>query len=67
MISKGEHEMVGLYNKSGVEIGVITANQQETVFFFYERCGDKYKKLGKAANPLELERRFNVKERMSEI
>lgn len=65
MVSKGEHELVGLYNKPGEEFGLITANQQETVFFYYERCGNDYKKLGKANSPLKLERRFNVNERMS--
>lgn len=42
----------------------MTANQLETVFFFYEYDGKDYKKLGRGDNPLELERRFRVKERM---
>ena len=64
MISKSEHQKVGYVNNEGIEVAVITANQMETQFFFYEFDGREYRKLGKADNPLELERRFNVKERM---
>ena len=64
MIMKNEQEMVGIYKKSGEEVGLITANQQETVFFFYEPYEGGYKKLGKAGSPLELENKFRVRERM---
>ena len=64
MISKNEHSKVGYVNKDGVEVAIITANQMETQFFFYEFDGKEYKKLGKADNPLELEKKFNIKERM---
>lgn len=64
MISKNEHEIVGLYDRDGNEVGLITANQTETMFFFYEPVGKDYRKLGKADNPLELERRFRAYERM---
>lgn len=64
MISKNEHGMVELRNCSGEIIGEITANQMETLFFFYEFDGKNYKKLGKAESPLDLEKRFNLKERM---
>lgn len=63
MISKGEHEMTSLM-KNGVEIGLITANQMETMFFLYEIVDGHYRKLGKADSPLELERRFKMHERM---
>lgn len=64
MISKNEHEMVGLYDRFGIEIGLITANQQETMFFYYEPYEGGYRKLGKGTNPLELEQRYRVRERM---
>lgn len=63
MISKGEHEMTSLLN-DGVEIGIITANQMETIFYLYEVVDGHYRKLGKADNPLELERRYKMHERM---
>lgn len=64
MISKNEHHKTGYYTKSGELVGVITANQLETQFFFYEPVGEDFRKLGKADSPLELERKFKVKERM---
>lgn len=64
MISKNEIPKVGYINKDGIEFAVITANQTETQFFFYEFDGNEYKKLGKANSPPELEKRFNIKERM---
>lgn len=63
MISKNEHEMVSLC-RCGVEIGLITANQSETVFYLYERVGDEYKKLGKSDNPLELEIKYKMHEKI---
>lgn len=63
MISKDEHEMTSLL-KDGVEIGTITANQIETIFYLYEVVDGRYRKLGKANNPLELERRYKMHERM---
>lgn len=64
MISKTEHEMTGYYTKSGKEVGLITANQQETIFFYYEPYDGGYRKLGRAESPIELERKFRVRERM---
>ena len=63
MISKGEHGMTSLI-KDGIEIGRITANQTETMFYLYEVIDGKYHKLGKADSPLELERRYKIHERM---
>ena len=63
MISKDEHEMTSLL-KDGVEIGIITANQMGTIFYLYEVVDGRYRKLGKADNPLELERRYKMHERM---
>ena len=62
MISKGEHGKTSLY-KDGIEIGLITANQMETTFYLYEVVNGHYRKLGKADNPLELERRYKMYER----
>lgn len=63
MISKGEHEMTSLC-KNGVEIGLITANQTETMFYLYEVIDGHYRKLGKSDSPLELERKYKMNERM---
>ena len=63
MISKNEHRMVTLYCGE-TEVGVITANQTETVFFLYEPDGDDYRKLGKSDSPLELERKYKMHEKM---
>lgn len=64
MISKNEHEILGFYNTEGVEVGLITANETETMYFFYEPTGKDYKKLGKATSPLKLEIQFNTNARM---
>lgn len=64
MISKGEHAMTSLCNKVGVEVGLITANQLETMFYLYGVVDGHYRKLGKADNPLELEKRYKMYERM---
>lgn len=63
MISKNEHIKTSL-SRNGTEIGVITANQTETVFYLYEVVGGNYRKLGKSDNPLELERRYKMHEKM---
>lgn len=63
MISKNEHEMVSLCRK-GKEVGLITANQTETIFYLYEPIRDGYRKLGKAESPIELEKRYKMRERM---
>lgn len=62
MISKNEHPMTSLC-RDGVEIGLITANSTETVFFLYEPVGDDYRKLGRAESPLELEKRYHMYEK----
>lgn len=64
MISKGEHAMTSLRDKNGAEVGLITANQMETLFYLYEVADGNYKKLGKSDNPLELEARYKMDERM---
>lgn len=64
MISKGEHAMTSLCGKGGVEVGLITANQLETMFYLYEVVDGYYRKLGKADSPLELEKRYKMYERM---
>lgn len=63
MIPKTEREMTSL-RKNGVEIGLITANQTGTVFYLYEVVDGEYRKLGKSENPLELERKYKMYERM---
>lgn len=64
MISRGEHAMTSLCSKNGAEIGLITANQSETMFYLYEVVDGHYRKLGKSDSPLELEKRYRMYERM---
>lgn len=64
MISKGEYAMTSLCSKNGAEIGLITANQSETMFYLYEVIDGHYRKLGKSDSPLELEKRYRMYERM---
>ena len=64
MISKGEHAMTSLCNKDGIEVGLITSNQLNTTFYLYEVVDGHYRKLGKADNPLELEARYKMYDRM---
>lgn len=63
MISKNEHIMTSFFRKDEL-VAVITANQLETVFFLYEYNDGEYRKLGKSENPLELERKYRIPERM---
>ena len=65
-ISKSEIGWVDFEDKNGVVRYTITskASAPYEMFFLYELQGDKFVKIGKGANPLELEKRFNVMERM---
>lgn len=63
MIPKTEHVMTSLY-KGDIEIGVITANQMGTIYYLYEVVDGHYRKLGKSDNPLELEHRYKMHDRM---
>lgn len=63
VISKNEHVKVSLCRK-GIEVGLITANQTETMFYLYEPTDTGYRKLGKAENPLDLEQKYKMYERM---
>ena len=63
VISKNEHVMTRLC-RNGQEVGIITANEMETIFYLYEPVGKDYRKLSKAESPLELERRYKMLERM---
>ena len=64
MISKGEHAFTSLCNNEGLEVGLITTNQLQTTFYLYEVVDGHYRKLGKADNPLELEKRYKMYDRM---
>lgn len=64
MIPKSEHEMTSLCSRGSIEVGLITADITETIFYLYEVVDGKYKKLGKASSPLELEQRYKMHERM---
>ena len=63
---KGETVWVGYYNKSGECIFILTSKPARDFYFLYEVNSDgSIKKLGKAKEPPELERKFNVHGRMS--
>ncbi len=61
---KGETGCVTCYNKDHEPLFLITQKPLTETFFLYEFTGDGLVKLGKAQSPLELEKKFNVKQRM---
>ena len=61
---KGERVWTSYYNLSNELLFIITSKPARDFFFLYELVDGVFKKLGKSKSPLELEERFNVRERM---
>ena len=62
---KGEHIWTGYYNtKQELLFIVTTKGETRDWYYLYEYEDGKLKKLGKARNPVELEEKYNVCERM---
>lgn len=61
---KGEIVWTGYVNKDGDVVCITTSKPARDYYFLYELNGSEYVRLGKAASPLELERKFNTNKRM---
>ena len=61
---KGEVACVTCCERGGKPLFLITHKPLTGYFFLYEFTGGGLVKLGKGLSPLELEERFEVKERM---
>lgn len=65
MVQKGERELVEYWNKKEDRVvGLCTTNEREDAFYFYEFDGRDYKKIGRCRSPVEIEIKFNLRERM---
>lgn len=50
------------YNDSGGDLKyIITSKKSRDYYFLYELSDDVFKKIGKAKNPIELERKYKFK------
>lgn len=61
---KGERVWTGYYNKAGELLFIITSKETRDWYFLYALEDGKFKKLGRAKNPPELEIKFHVLEQM---
>lgn len=61
---KGEQIWVQYYNHSRDLLFILTSKEIRDYYFLYELVDGKFKKLGKAKSPVELEKKFRVVERM---
>ena len=61
---RGEDVCVTCYDKDSNPLFLITEKTLQELYFIYEFTGDGLVKLGKGKSPSELEKKFNVRERM---
>lgn len=62
---KGEEVWVKYYNKAGDLLFILTGKlNNRDWFYLYELAGGEFKKLGKAHEPTELEKKYKVAEKM---
>ena len=61
---KGEHVWVSYYDTSHKLVFIITSKEARDYYFLYELVDGKFKKLGRAKSPTELENKFEVDKRM---
>lgn len=61
---KGERVWVGYYNRNHELLFIMTSKEARDYYFLYEVVDGKFKKLGRAKSPKELEERFEVGKRM---
>ena len=62
---KGEIVWVSYYDTNHNLLFIMTSKPMRDYYFLYELIDGGLKKIGRAANPIELEEKFNVYERMS--
>lgn len=66
-VSKGERVWCAYYSLANVPMFVITSKKDSReVYFIYEFKDGELKKLGKSKSPGELERKYNVKNKITE-
>ena len=63
---KGETSLVRYFNMSGELRYILTTNIYYDAFYLYELSGDKFIKLGKAKTPVELEKKYEIIEKLKE-
>ena len=59
---KGERVWVGYYNRQGELLFILTSKETRDYYFLYAVEDGKFKKLGRAKSPPELEIKFRVNE-----
>lgn len=60
---KGEHAWAGYYDKKGTLLYIITSkNGNRDTYYLYKSEGEKWNKVGKGGDPLELCRKNKVYE-----
>ena len=60
----GETVWVDYRDKDGKTLFILTSKESRDAYYLYELVGGSFKKLGKAKEPPELEKKFMVRERM---
>ena len=62
---KGERVWAGYYDRAGNLLFIVTSKENSRDWYYlYEPAGDKFKKLGKAKSPPELENKYHIRDRM---
>ena len=61
---KGERVWVGYYTEKHELMFIMTSKEARDYYFLYELVDGKFKKLGKARSPKELEEKFEVDRRL---
>ena len=64
-LPNGERLWTSYYDSNGELLFVITSKHTRDFYFLYELVDGEFKRLGRAKSPLELEERFNVKDKMT--
>lgn len=64
MIPKTERIVVTYFNEKEEAIAILTQKPMDGSFFLYEVSDKDTKRLGKCANPLALEEKYRIRERM---
>lgn len=61
---RGERVWVGYYTKEHQLMFIMTSKETRDFYYLYELVDNKFKKLGKAHSPKELEEKFEVDKRL---
>lgn len=61
---RGECVWVSYYNSDKELLFIMTSKPACDFYFLYEAVNGEFKKLGKAKNPMELEEKFKIRDKM---